>query len=136
MIDAIMKHINNYFVVDSHDDVELNVVDGSAEFPFLQEGQYYKIAGSVFNDGVHKYGEGGLTEETPVIVKVYALAPPKAFLDIVDEIKAYQEKNQDVTGYTSESFGGYSYSRATGSNGAPMGWKEVFANKLNDWRKL
>jgi hypothetical protein len=135
VIDAVMKHINNYFVVDSHD-VELNVVNGSADLPFLQEGQYYLIAGSVFNNGVHVYGNGGLTEETPVSVTVYSLAPPKAFLDVVDEITAYQEKNQDVTGYTSESFGGYSYSKGTGTNGAPIGWKEVFSSKLNDWRKL
>lgn len=137
MIEKVMKHINNYFVVDSHD-VELNVVDGSAYLPFLQEGQFYKIAGSVFNDGVYQYGEGGLTDETPIAVTVYSLAPPKAFLDVVDEISAYSQKEQnaDTTGYTSESFGGYSYTKGTGANGAPIGWKEVFASKLNDWRKL
>lgn len=138
MIDAIMKHINNYFVVDLHDDVELIIVDGSADLPFLQDGQYYLIAGSVFNDGVHKYGEGGLINETPVSVTVYSLAPPKSFLDVVDEISAYSqnEQNADTTGYTSESFGGYSYTKGTGTNGAPIGWKEVFSSKLNDWRKL
>ena len=38
--------------------------------------------------------------------------------------------------YTSESFGGYSYTKATDANGAPIGWQKAFASRLNKWRKL
>ena len=38
--------------------------------------------------------------------------------------------------YTSESFGDYSYTKATGESGAPLTWRDVFASRLNAWRKL
>ena len=37
---------------------------------------------------------------------------------------------------TAESFGGYSYTKATDANGAPIGWHKAFASRLNEWRKL
>lgn len=134
MIGEVMKHINNYFVV-AIQEIDFVVSDGAVNLPFLQDGQYYLVSGSVFNDGVHKYGESDLVDEDEIHVKVYALAPPKAFLDLVEEISTWSTNNQSGA-YTSESFGGYSYTKATNEDGMPCGWKDVFKSKLNDWRKL
>ena len=64
------------------------------------------------------------------------LHPPLAFLDLVAEIKAYQLKNGAQGPYQSESFGGYSYTRATDKNGNAASWKNAFGSRLATWRKI
>ena len=135
MLEQILAHLNNWFLVPNGVFQDrYTVVDGSIELPFLVSGQYFRIVGSVFNDGLHQYPAENLTDET-FDGAVWALAIPRAVQELSDEIKAWAEKNQP-SAYTSESFGGYSYSKATGSNGAPMGWQEVFRAQLNPYRKI
>src|SRR5699024_9933803 len=103
------------------------IEDGGITLPFLQNGQYFRIVGSLFNDGVYQYADAlGLTDET-FDGSVWALAIPKALLSTVDEITAWQAKNGDSGPYTSESFGGYSYSKATNSKGVAVGWRDMFS---------
>lgn len=66
---------------------------------------------------------------------------PKSFEKIVTEIIAWQEKNKDVvqSPYTSESFGGYSYTKASGNgskSGAALTWRDIFKSSLNAYRKI
>ena len=139
-----MNHIHNFFPVkgaaitgkitigewifDTHIDATTSAEDlrysGTAIRLPLQDGQYYLISGSIFNDGVYQYRKGDaapLQEETFDGV-VVPLAIPKPFLSLVDEI--------------SESFGGYSYSRATNSKGETYTWQDAFRARLNPWRKM
>jgi hypothetical protein len=135
MLEQVLRHINNWFLVpDGIHSGEFTVQDGRLTLPFLQTGQYFRIVGSVFNDGLHQYPESGMINET-FNGAVWALAVPKAFLSTFDEIKAWSEKNTP-SGFTSESFGGYSYSKATNSKGVAVGWREVFAGRLNQWRRI
>ena len=54
MLEQVLRHLNNWFVVDVHDGSF--VVDGGGiTLPFLQDGQYFRVVGSVFNDGVYQY---------------------------------------------------------------------------------
>lgn len=135
MLEQILAHLNNWFLVADgvHQD-EYTIADGTVELPFLRPGQYFRIIGSVFNDGLHQYPADDLTDET-FDGAVWALAIPRAVQELSDEIKAWAEKNQP-SAYTSESFGGYSYSKATGQNGAPLGWQDVFKAQLNPYRKI
>ena len=57
----------------------------------LKPNQYFRIMGSVFNDGVHKYGEGGLTDET-FTGSIWAMAVPPAVIALSDEIDAWKAK--------------------------------------------
>ena len=59
-------------------------------------------------------------------------------LDITlsEEIAAWNEKNGTPGPYTSESFGGYSYSKATNASGVVVGWQDVFKSRLNAWRRI
>ena len=105
----------------------------------MQEGQYYRICGSVFNDGLHKYGDTGdkLQNET-FTGTVWALAIPKTIVELAEEIEAWQAKNGEAAQnpYSSESFGGYSYSKATdATTGGPVTWQTAFRSQLNPWRK-
>lgn len=66
--------------------------------------------------------------------EIWPMNIPRAFLNLSQEISAYIESGADkVSGYTSESFGGYSYSKASAGSNA---WENAFASKLKRWRKL
>lgn len=132
MLETVLMYLNNWFVVGRYDDT-YTIEDGGIALPFLVDGQYFRIVGSLFNDGVYQY-PAELTDET-FDGSVWALAIPKALLSTVDEITAWQAKNGDSGPYTSESFGGYSYSKATNSKGMAVGWRDVFAAQLAHWKK-
>lgn len=133
MLETVLMYLNNWFVVGRYDDT-YTIEDGGITLPFLVDGQYFRIVGSLFNDGVYQY-PAELTDET-FDGSVWALAIPKALLSTVEEITAWQAKNGDSGPYTSESFGGYSYSKATNSKGMAVGWRDVFAAQLSPWKKL
>ena len=103
---------------------------------FLQDGQYYRIVGSVFNDGVHRHPAHDLTDET-FDGAVWAMAVPPAVVDLATEIEEYNKSDVGKPSpYISENFGGYGYTKATDANGTPIGWQKAFASRLNKWRKL
>ena len=103
---------------------------------FLQDGQYYRIVGSVFNDGVHRHPAHDLTDET-FDGAVWAMAVPPAVIDLATEIEEYNKSDVGKPSpYISENFGGYGYTKATDENGLPAGWRSVFRSELNKWRKL
>ena len=137
MLTEICAEIRNYFEVPNGRCFGKFEISGGSVSPLiLQQGQYFRIMGSVFNDGIHQYPAYDLTDEV-FDGAVWALAIPPAFLSLCDEIKAYCESAEGKTGaYVSESFGGYAYTKAVGQNGAPLSWKSVFAERLNGWRKL
>ena len=132
MLETVLMYLNNWFVVSRNDDT-YTIENGGITLPFLVDGQYFRIVGSLFNDGVYQY-PGELTDET-FDGSVWALAVPKALLSTVEEITAWTAKNGDSGPYTSESFGGYSYSKATNSKGMAVGWRDVFAAQLSPWKK-
>ena len=132
MLETVLMYLNNWFVMGRYDDT-YTIEDGGITLPFLVNGQYFRIVGSLFNDGVYQY-PAELTDET-FDGSVWALAIPKALLSTVDEITAWTAKNGDSGPYTSESFGGYSYSKATNSKGMAVGWRDVFAAQLAPWKK-
>lgn len=139
MLEQILKHLNNWFLVDIHEG-EFSVENGSITLPFLQTNQYFRIIGSVFNDGLHQYPATDLTDETFTGV-VWALAVPKAVINLSADIEKWQEKNGEtvLSPFTSESFGGYSYTKASAGNAgtsAVTGWQDAFRSRLNDWRKI
>jgi len=135
MLETIMKHLRNYFLTDVRKDGSFTIEDGMISLLFVRNNQYIMIEGSHFNDGVYKYPPSNLTDET-FEGSIVILNPPKDFLSLVTEIEAYQTRTSGSAGYTSESFGGYSYTKATNSAGNPVSWSDVFKDRLNVWRKV
>jgi hypothetical protein len=139
MLEQVLRHLNNWFLVDIHEGT-FTVENGSIALPFLLTNQYFRICGSVFNDGLHLYPAVDLTDEV-FTGTVWALAVPKAVVSLSEDIDAWQEKNGEavLSPYTSESFGGYSYTKASGGTGgtsAITGWQDAFRGRLNDWRRI
>lgn len=132
-----------YFGTFTIEGGQLSVPEGS-----LQDGQYYRIVGSVFNDGVHLY----TPEDTDSLVDevfdgaIWAMAVPPTVIALSEDIDAWKAKYGGVDSpargiYQSESFGGYSYSLKSGNSGgsgsdSTASWQCEFASELNRWRKI
>jgi hypothetical protein len=134
MLYEVMKYLHNFFATKVCEKGTYTITDGVLDLPFVKDGQYIYIEGSTMNDGVYKYPLSGLTDEE-FDGFITLLTPPKAFLDLVAEIEGYEADNA-ASPYQSESFGGYSYTRATNKSGEVAGWKDVFASRLGVWRKI
>lgn len=133
MIEDVCKELKNYFdkeiIFKSH-----TIKDGALTGIKIADGQYFRIAGSVFNDGVYQSPELNLKDET-FEGGVWLMAVPPQVIRLAEEIKAWQEKNADIVDspYQSESFGGYSYTKAPTDK---TNWQTVFKDRLNRWRKI
>ena len=139
MLEQVLMHLKNWFLVPGgiHEGT-YTIEDGGIALPFLANGQYFRICGSVFNDGLHQYPASDLKVET-FEGAVWALAVPQAVIELAAEIEAWETKNGDAakSPFASESFGGYSYSKATDSaSGGAVTWQSAFRSRLNAWRKL
>ena len=140
----LCQELHNWFDRERHHG-SFEITGGNIVADFLQTGQYYRIVGSVFNDGVHQYPSANLKSET-FDGAVWALAIPDPIIKLATEIAEWREKYEAIDSaamspFASESFGGYSYTKS-GSNhssGAKSGvssWIDVFSTRLNRWRKL
>lgn len=147
MLEQVMRYINNRFDCDGNgvpygsQSGQFSVEDGTLEVEGLLEGQWFWVEGSVLNDGLHQYPAEGMSDEE-FDGKVVFLVVPKAVEEIAQEIEEWQTRNADVISspLQSESFGGYSYTRASGGsqgNETPSAaWQLQFGARLRPWRKL
>lgn len=148
MLEAVLRHLKNWFLVPNGIHAGTFVVEGgSIALPFLQEGQYYRIVGSVFNDGLHKYVSeayenvpfrGAPLKDEIFCGSVWALAVPKAVEDIATDVEEWNTKNAAKINspFQSESFENYSYTKASAQNGGAVTWESAFRSRLNPYRKM
>lgn len=138
MLEQVLLSLRNWFVADKRTG-RVRIEGGRLVPPAgldLKDGQYIRITGSTFNDGLHRWPSTDLTDEE-FVGTVWALAVPKAVADLADEIEAWQTEHAEEldSPYASESFGGYSYTRV-GGDGSPITWRQQFKARLDPWRKL
>lgn len=137
MLSEILAYLRNYFVKTVHKG-NFEIVGGNiAPLDFLIPNQYFRIVGSVLNDGVYCYGDTlELLDET-FTGEIWALAIPPDLLKLADEITDFMASDEaKPSAYTAESFDGYSYTKATDSDGVGVSWQAVFAKRLRRWRKI
>lgn len=139
MLTEICAELNNYFWRQKITG-EFTIEGGAITVPLLQDGQYFRIVGSVFNDGVHQYPATDLKDET-FTGAVWTMAVPEAVIVLASEISDWLNKYGETVAspFNSESFGNYSYSKGSitaGSAGNPNTWQAVFSARLNKWRRL
>lgn len=150
MLTDLCKELNNWFEPKDKNGKPygrlfrtFTVADGSLEIPEAQEGQYVRICDSVFNDGVYQYPLYNLTDET-FDGAVWLMAVPQEIIELDEEIDAWKERYEDFlqSPYQSESFGGYSYTKASSyagnvsSQSGMITWQSVFSDRLSHWRKV
>lgn len=145
MLTEFCAEVKNYFLAHGADDVHtgLFVITGRQLEPldFLERGQYIRIIGSRHNDGVWKYGVDQLRNEA-FDGAVWAMSVPPHVVALSEEIDKWTADNAETLNspYTSESFGGYSYSRATGNSASGKqggySWRDHFAARLTPYRRI
>lgn len=140
MLSELCAEVRNYFVKSTSNihNGKFTINGGKiAPLDFLQNNQYFRIVGSVFNDGVYKNDDKlNLTDEV-FEGAVWAMSVPPDFIALSAEIDTYNKSDMaKPSPYASESFGGYSYSKATDSNGAPLDWRKIYASRLNRYRRI
>lgn len=143
MVSELCRLCKNWFVAETRMGT-FEITDGSVSGLTAQPGQYIRIIGSVFNDGVYRYPTSTLKDET-FEGAVWLMAVPQDFLDLAERIATWREKyenidSQAMSPFNSESFGGYSYSKAAGSGAGASNtgntWQSVFAPAISQWRKI
>jgi hypothetical protein len=146
VLEQVLTHIHNFFVYDEQY-VRCEVTDGSLPASIsIPDGAWYRIQGSLLNDGLHRHPAEDLIDET-FDGTITVCAIPRALLDVVEEIEewqaAYKSARQKALGspYQSESFDGYSYNlrsdlAPSSASGGLTGWQAEFAGRLSAWRKM
>ena len=149
MIGEICAEIKNYFTYEEDKHIgDFVISNGQISSVVAFPTNYIRIIGSRLNDGVHKVSdlvEHPLQDET-FHGAVWVMSPTADFLALVAEIESWQEKNGGVNSnamspYQSESFGGYSYSKASGGNTADgtssvPTWQSTYASRLKHYRRI
>lgn len=137
----LCEEVNNYFE-QTRIFGKFEITDGNIDLNKygIQEGQYIRIVGSVFNDGVYQYlipPENELVDEK-FDGAIWTMAVPSSVIAQVEEINQWLEENQSALNspYQSESFGGYSYTKKSGDEGENANWQSHFRKTLDRWRKL
>ena len=139
-ITELCEYLNNYFWRVKRN-VKMTISNGTFEVDFLQPGQYFRIVGSLFNDGVHVYPATDLQDEE-FNGSIWSMAVPETVIDLASEIDQWRTKYENINSqamspFTAESFGNYSYSKTASTNeGSSNNWQTVFASRLAPYRRL
>lgn len=141
MLEEILNYIHNYFEKEIVPGT-FTIDSGSIQLDFLQNNQYFRIVGSVFNDGIYQYPVDNLINET-FTGEIWAMAVPPSVIALLADIDNWVDKYGEVMNgpYQSESFGGYSYTKKSSGGQSNNGndasdWRSVFRSRLNHWRKI
>ena len=146
IIEEVCQSIRNFFTKHDGSDVlqgAFSIDSGILYYngEVVPQVGYFRIVGSALNDGVYKGGVDTLQDEA-FTGEVWFMHPPAAFLACCKDIADWQAANggadsANMSPYSSESFGGYSYSKGGGVNGATaVTWAAQFRSRLNAWRKI
>ena len=153
-ITEMCLEVKNFFLRHGSDDIHSGTftISGHSIAPldFIIPGQYFRITGSILNDGVYQNTTDGLStlQDETFTGSSWAMAVPPAFLKLCVEIAEWQNKygtatSNNMSPYQSESISGvYSYSKASGGGSAGSGdstvntWQGVYKSRLNKWRRL
>lgn len=147
MIGEICAEIKNYFTYEDDKYIGDFVISSGQISPVIDfPTDYIRIIGSRLNDGVHKKKDGvfQLIDES-FHGAIWIMSPTADFLALIEEIEAWQTANGSVNSaamspFQSESFGGYSYSKASGgssdsgASSVPT-WQATYASRLNQYRR-
>jgi len=145
MLTELCQELHNWFEREKRSG-SFRIVDGMLEADFLLPGQYFRVMGSIFNDGVHQYGDmNDRLNDEDFTGSIWSLAIPEAVIKLSEDIDAWRAKyeapdSSAMSPYMSESFGGYSYSKGSAISGTGTGaatsWRTSFASRMNAWRKI
>lgn len=138
---AICANLKNYFLRDKYGGT-FNVVSGTAPLSNLLTGQYFRIVGSVLNDGVWQNTAEDLAhlQNETFEGEIWSMAIPRDFLELCGEIDDFNAKIEEMstswTGFSSESWNGYSYSISSSAPDFILQKQANIKSRLNGYRRI
>lgn len=140
MLSEVCAYLRNYFYHGEPTIGKIEIENGALKEPYgLKANQYFRIVGSMFNDGVYQYPLTTLQDET-FNGAVWGMAVPPELISLISDIEAWQTKyGQSVNSpYAAESISatGYSRSKCSADSVGSIGWQNAFSKMLARWRKL
>ena len=147
MLDEILAYLKNYFVIDTLygkfviEDGIIRYADGKPLV--IANMQYFRVVNSMYNDGVYRYYKDtpiDFVQDEEFSGAIWRLAIPQDVIALADDVSAWVKKYSAadapaLSPFTSESFGGYSYSKST-PVGSQCSWQNAFSNRLDRYRKI
>lgn len=141
-LNMICAYLNNWFWREKMQG-NFTIEDGVIPVDSLKDGQYFRIIGSIFNEGIHLYPTSDLKDEE-FEGQIWSMVIPQDIIDLASDLHEWLAKygtagSDAMSPYTSESFNGYSYSKSTGadaSGAGANGWQNVYAPRLLPYRRL
>lgn len=143
----VCANIKNYFLKDdsSIKTGTFTISVGTAPLDSLLPNQYFRIVGSILNDGVwqNKAEDLAKLQNEEFEGQIWSMSVPRDFEQLCEDIANWRTVNEAATSpnmspFMSESFGGYSYSKGSASSGSGAGvsWEAQFASRLNTYRRI
>lgn len=152
----LCEKLRNWFDVDRHFGT-FEIENGTIDLDFIREGQFYRLVGSK-QDGIYfvenykklmfvksisdgtqsDFNIDGIEAKDETFNgAIWELSFPLNFVLFYENVCDWETKYADKVNspFQSESFGGYSYSKANGSNGGLTVW-DKFASDLLRWQKI
>lgn len=150
LMTEICSNVRNYFAPTSKKDdlsyihhgdytIKDSTISGT---DFLLPNQYFRITGSVLNDGVYRNTPDDLQslEDETFKGAIWEMTVPKSFIELCRDIQKFNSKVDELClidkGYASESFGGYSYSLSSNAPAYMTEWQKRIKSNLNSYRRL
>ena len=134
MLEEVLRSLNNWFEAKRENGV-FEIAGGSIGLPegWLLDGQYFRIEGSVFNDGLHQWPAVDLRDET-FTGRVTALAIDPELIELSNRIDTWRAKYSEAaeSPFASQAFESLSYTLKSGADS----WRSAFHSELKHWKKL
>lgn len=105
----------------------ISKINGNATEPGTDERYWAEVQGGEIQNPTF--------DEEIASANIFSLAIPPDFLALVETISDFRH-SQDGSNIVSESVAGlYNYTKATGKDGVPLGWQQVFSSQISAYRK-
>ena len=145
MLSEVCAYLRNYFYHGEPTIGKIEIANGALIEPYgLKVNQYFRIVGSMFNNGVYQYPLTTLKDEV-FDGAIRGMAVPPDLIALIAEMEAWKADKANAyalnSPYQSESKADYSYTLKSGtdSSGKNSGASALinqFAGRLSRWRKL
>jgi len=151
---VVMRELRRTFEIDSESGV-YSIFNSEIQLrrDYIK-GEWIIITGSRFNDGVYQLKR--TLPDTPLLLTngsdngiavededdfqgtIWRLRLPRDFIALCKEINAFMDSPEGKqSAIVSENVVGvHSWSKATGKEGKPLGWQQLFGNRLSPWRRM
>ena len=135
--------LHNFFTDKSHIFYNIYTIpDNILNNNFIKQGQYFRITGSVFNNGVYCNTPDDLKRLKNETFKgaIWGMDVPADFGSLCEEVERFNVKIAELSGnfrgYSSESWGGYSYNLPTSAPSYMQDWQCKIRQAMNAYRKI